>query len=189
MDTLKYDHLGGTEYYAAIGRTLNLWKGGDNDLPLVKLNFMLLYDSISQIERLNDDLWEQFVRIDLPRVPFVQPFAEFYHWNAQGRNSPPTGCFIKTGIHRQQPLGFKFHDKPVELSIDLLAGWSSEGLFGNSSGLAYYRVILSSEFQVTKNMKFIPSIVGQLPGGRQDDDRRFVDRPRLFYNVTLKWEF
>ncbi len=188
LDTVKYDYQGGTEYYAAIGKTIDLWRGGSHNLPLASVNLMVLYDAISKINRGDDDVVQQYARIELPRVPFILPYAEGYHWFKTGTKAPPVGYFVRTGVHRQQPLGLTFQKSEMELGIDLSAGWSSEELFGTSEGLAYHRAVISTVFKFNDHFKIIPSIVGQLPG-QQDKNRAFVDRPRLFYNLTLQYDF
>ncbi len=188
LDTLKYDHNGGTEYYGGIGRTLNLWKGGPRDIPLVKMNALIMYDAISEIERWNDDVIQEYLRLDFPRIPFAQPYVEGYHWEKSGSKSPPVGFFWRTGVHRDQPLGFSFLNSPMELGIDLSAGYSG-GVFGTSSGLAYWRAILSTKIRLSKKLDLIPSVVGQLPGRGQESDRSFVDHSRVFYNLSLRWKF
>ncbi len=189
LDTFRYDYNGGTEYYAAVGKTLDMWKGGAHDFPAVRLDLMVLYDAISQIDRLDDDVVQQYVKIELPRIPIAQPYVQGYHWFKTGDRAPEGGFFGRAGIHRQQPLGFSFRKTPIELGIDLSSGWSSEGLFGTSRGLAYHRAILSTVFTWNKHFKIIPAIIGQLPGRGQDENRKFVDHSRLFYNLTLRYDF
>ncbi len=189
LDTFKYDYNGGTEYYAAIGKTIDLWRGGAKGLPLVRLDAMVLYDSISKISRLDDDVFQQYLKLELPSIPFTQPYIQGYNWFKTGDRAPGVGYFIRAGTHRQQPLGFSFRGTPVELGMNVSAGWSSEGLFGTSSGLAYYRGVLSTVFVWNKHLKFIPAIIGQLPGGGQEDNRKFVDHSRVFYNLTLQYDF
>ncbi len=188
LDTTKYDYKGGTEYYLAVGHTFSLWESGPDNLPLIKVNVMVLYDAISKISNWSDDVIEELVRVDFPRVPVAQPYVEYYHWDTSGNDSPDTGSFGRVGIKRQQPLGFSLFGSPVSLGIDLSAGYCG-GTFGTSKGLAYYRAVISSEIKVNKNLKILPSIVGQLPGDGQEVGRAFVDRPRLFYNLGLQWDF
>lgn len=189
LDTLKYDHNGGTEYYAAIGKTVDLWKGGPDNLPLVRLNAMVLYDAISEIERVDDDVVQQYLRVELTRIPFAQPYVEGYNWFKTGNKAPSTGYFLRAGIHRQQPLGFSFRGSEMKLGIDVSAGGGSEGLFGTSAGLAYYRAVLSMAFKINDHWKVTPAIIGQLPGRGQDENRAFVDHSRLFYNLTVQFDF
>ncbi len=188
LDTLKYDYNGGTEYYAGVGKTFDIAKGGPNNLPLIRLTTICMFDSIHEIERIDDDVIQQYLRIDLPRIPVIQPYAEGYNWIKSGDRSPPVGYFARAGIHRQQPLGFSLRKSPMELGLDLSVGYSGPGLFGTSEGLAYYRAVVSTAFQISKNFKIVPAIIGQLPGGGQDKSAAFVDRPRLFYNLTLQWD-
>jgi hypothetical protein len=187
LDTLKYDYHGGTEYFLAVGRTIELWKGGSKNLPLLKLNGMVLYDAVSRIDHWNDDVVQQYLRLDVPRVPIAQPYLECYNWIQSGHKSPPVSWFARAGIHRQQPMGVTFQKSEMELGIDLSAGYSGDGLFGTSEGLAYYRAVISTEFKVNKHLSIVPSIVGQLPGDQKP--KAFVDRARLFYNLTLSWAF
>ncbi len=188
LDTWKYDHEGGTEYYFAVGKTFNLWKGGPKNQPLVKIEAMLLYDAISRIKELDDDVIEQFVRIDLPRVPVVQPYVEGYHWTKTGDDSPQVGFFGRAGLHRQQPLGVKLFGSPLELSMDVSAGYCW-GTFGTSRGLAYYRGVLGTEIRLNKRLSVTPFVVGQLPGGGQEDGRDFVPETAVYYNVLVKYAF
>jgi hypothetical protein len=188
LDTLKWDHNGGTEYYAGIGRTLSLWKGGDKNLPLLNVNALVMYDAISRIKQFDNDVIQQKLRLDLPRVPVFQPYVEGYHWFPSGDNSPPTGFFGRLGIHRQQPLGFTFRKSEMELGVDLSTGYS-DSIFGASSGLAYYRMVLSTEFKISEHFRIAPSIIGQLPGGGQERGRAFVDRSRVFYNLSIRYDF
>ena len=189
LDTIRYDYHGGTEYYSGVGKTIDLWNGGLDNSPLVRLNGMVMYDSVSHIDRLSDDLVQEYFRIELPRVPWVTPHAEYYHWKKVGKYSPPVGYFLRVGFSRPQPLGFQAFGQDIALDVDTSAGYSGPGLFGRTEGLAYGRMVVSSDIQVSKHFKLVPSICGQLSGGGQKAGQAFVDHSRLFYNLTLRWDF
>ncbi|MBC7981495.1 hypothetical protein H7X65_00275 [Candidatus Parcubacteria bacterium] len=187
LDTFEYDDQGGTEYYLGLGHSFDLWKDG-NGPPLVGLDVFVLYDAISPIEEMDDDVIETRLRLDFPRVPFAQPYIEYYNWQASGNDAPPVGSFIRVGTQRQQPLGISFQQSELKLKIDASLGFAGEGLFGTDGGLSYYRLVLSLPVKISEHFSVTPAIIGQLPGN-QDPDAAFVDRPRLFYNLTLSWEF
>ena len=155
----------------------------------MKLDLLALYDAISEIEKLDDDVIEFRFRIDLPRTPVIQPYTELYRWEKTGSDAPPIGWFTRAGIVRQQPLGLFLNGKELKLCVDLSIGHSSDGLFGKGEGLAYYRAIISTDIPINDQLTISPSIVGQLPGKGQPSDRSFVDHSRVFYNLSFKYVF
>ncbi len=190
LDTWQWDNRrkpGGTEYYFGIGRTFDLWKGLDG-MPLVKINSLIMLDSISPITELRNDLVEEYFRASFPRVPLVEPYVEVYHWDPVGTKSPQTGFFLRAGIHRQQPLGFKLFGTPMELGMDLSIGDAATSIFGTSSGIAYYRGILSTEVRLNEHISIIPAVIGQIPGN-QDIGHAFVKNPEAFFNLTVSYKF
>ncbi len=190
LDTLKWDNQeqsGGNEYYIGIGRTFDFGKEKPSDLALVRLNIFVMYDAISPIKELGNDLFQEFIRLDFPRVPFFQPYVEGYHWDKVGHQSPQIGTFGRAGIHRQQPLGFSLFDFPMELGIDLSVGYAITDIFGTSEGLAYYRAVLSTEIKVSEHLSIIPAVIGQWPGS-QADGEAFVNHREIFFNITLRWQ-
>jgi hypothetical protein len=186
LDTLEYDFQGGTEYYAGIGRT---WSIASDVRTFVKLNTLIMYDAISQIERLDDDIILFKVRADFFPGAAITPYFEHYQWVGVSSASPPVGWFERIGVTRTQPLGVSLFKRKLSAVIDLSVGYASAGLFGTSSGLAYYRGHLSLPIQVTKSFTVTPSIVGQLPGN-QAEGAAFVDGEHpFFYNIALTWKF
>lgn len=187
LDTFEYDDEGGTEYYLGIGHSFDLWEGSNGE-PLLNVDLFMMYDALSDIGQFNDDVIQGRVRLTLPQFPIMIPYVEFYNWEKSGSDSPEVDWFARAGARRQFPLGFQFNGEEVKLSTDISIGYSDAGLFGTSSGLAYYRAIIGTQLRLNDSLTLSPSIIGQLPGN-QDEGKAFVDKSRVFYNLTLSWKF
>jgi len=187
LDTLEYDDEGGTEYYFGIGHSFDLWEGSNGD-PLVNVDLFAMYDALSDIGQFDDDVIQGRLRLTLLQFPIITPYVEFYNWEKSGSDSPAVGWFARAGARKQFPLGFQFNGEEVKLNTDVSIGYSDAGLFGTSSGLAYYRGVIGTQLKLNDSLTLSPSIIGQLPGN-QDDGKAFVDKPRVFCNLQITLKF
>lgn len=189
MDTVRYDYEGSNEYYLGLGHISS--RKTDSGYTWLTLNRMVMYDSISQIEKLDDDLIMFKIRGDFFPEWYISPYIEYYHWIKTGSDAPPVGWFGRAGITRNQPLGISIKGEPLKLGLDLSFGYAgNDGLFGSKDpGVAYYRGVVGLPIPLTKRWTLTPFLVAQLPGDQRKGSA-FVDGDHpLFYNLklTYKW--
>jgi hypothetical protein len=165
----------------ALGCKFGLWEDED-EVPLVDVNLMALYDAVSQIEVWNDDVFQQYLSLSFPQTPVATPYLEFYNWENTGSKSPPIGWFFRTGFRHSMPTGLELRGEEIKVSTDLSIGYSGPDLFGTSEGLAYYRAIIGTTIPLSNGWTMSPSVIGQLPGNQKVP---FVEEQRLFFNLNF----
>ena len=185
------------EYDFSLGRVLML---GPTNFP-VKIDFTLCYEALVNLDLMKDDVLEECLRVDLPKVPFVTPYVEAIRFDFLGK-VPGSGWFFFGGLTREQSLkglGLSINREPLKALIDFRVGYSG-GCFGAHQELEYYRLGVGLPIKLSKlsdhrlpgllrGLTITPSVVGQLPAGHQGPGYRFADQPRCFGVIDFNWKF
>jgi len=172
-----YNKNWGDEYDVVVGRSMPLAKGK------VRLDIAGTYLVVNNLERINDDIATGKIRLDFPKVPHLQPYAEVYRFIEVGPKSPSGGSFIYLGLLHDQKIG---GDHGPTIGFDYRYGHSL-GVLGAEAGPSYHRLSISPVIPIAKKIDFVPSLVGQTAYHRHDPFKVLADRSRIFCSFALIW--
>jgi hypothetical protein len=175
LDTFNVD--GGNEYDVLLNQSMKLG-------PAV-VTFGLSYLAIYDLNEIENDVFSQDVRVDLPikfgaeSVAFT-PYLQIYHYNEIGGLSDK-GCIGYCGMYRDQPLGFSLFSKNATLNIDYRMGMNF-GVYDSQQGIEYHRLAVSLPISIGK-WSITPSIIGQIPGS---SDQTYVHTEEVFGTISIR---
>jgi len=180
----KYNADGGNEYDFTIDQSFKFGPKSYEILGDAGVCYLALHD----LRNVNDDAFEEFVRLDFPIVigtnsPVAQPYVEAFHYHDSG-TFHNEGWWTYGGVFRDQPLGCSLFGNELKLNIDFRTG-ASAGAYGNKTGVEYFR--LAFALPVTKGKWTVsPSLILQTPNG---PDRSVVHKDGVYGTLLIKRSF
>lgn len=131
------------------------------------------YDALKEFTQSKDDLWMADFRIDLTKMPIVQPYVATRYFESVGSNDKPdNGWFVWFGIARAQDLGFGLTDAGhLKIIADTSVAYS-DGALSRDTGWTYSRFGTKLVVPITKKFSIAPLFIVQFPLDEQGVGRR-----------------
>ena len=156
----KYDQ----EYQAYLGYK--------KALGWVLLDGNIRYDVLKELSTQHDDLWMCDLRMDIHKLPVVQPYIATRYFHGVGQNDVSGGWLVWLGVRRVQDLGFGiFNNEHVRLIVDGSVA-HSDGVLDRDSGWVYGRLNIQLAAPITKRFALGPQLVVQVPLDDQGKGRK-----------------
>jgi hypothetical protein len=179
VDKFKHDP---TDSGDEFGLNYNRRFGKEEYESVVYVDVGLFYQAIGHLTKFHEDVLQSYVKVTLPRVPYIEPYAQFFHFAKTGESSLDVGSFAYAGITRTWNIGIKYGNHEVKVITDAKSGWSG-GVFGVGRGWAYHRATLSSQFGFDGGWTFVPSLIWQTPANSSHS--RLVRGTRTWWMFTV----
>ena len=179
LDRSSYNRDSGNEYDFTVDRMETF---GSADFP-VKIDLGVCYLAVHDLRQIKDDFLSPYVRLDLPKVRFIQPYVTVYRFDRVGNSPEDSGWFFYGGFIRSQPLGISLHGVPLSLTLDYRLGYS-EKLFGTEPGLSYERVGISLPLAVARSWTITPTVIEQFKGD-QPSGRAFAPHSQMLWTLLV----
>ena len=183
LDDTEFDVDYGNEYDLAIGRSANI---GPEEFP-VHYDVSVIYQALHQLDLIEDDIVQNVLTLDLPKVPIVQPYVTLYRFNVM--NGEGSGWFLAPGIVRNQDVPWiKINDNPLALSASYRFGYAMSSLLGADSGAVYHRFALSATAKVSEDLSVMLRWTPQFSANGQGENA-FVEGTHYFIEGVLTYKF
>ncbi len=182
----QFNRDGGNEYDLTIDQTLRF---GSKAYPIL-VDLSLCYLALKDLKDASNDAFDESVRFDfpiradLPSGPIIQPYFQVYHYHMVGDGLRNEGWIGYCGLIRDQHLGAKLFGSDLILNLDYRMGVNG-GVYGSRSGIEYHRLAVSLPIH-WKKWTFVPSIIGQTPGG---SERTYVHKSEVFGTLFIRRDF
>ncbi len=179
LDNFSYNKDGGNEYDFTVDRSTTFTVAG---FP-VKADFSVCYLAVHDLRQIKDDVLSPDVRLDFPKVPFLQPYIVVYRFDRVGNSPEDSGWFFYGGFIHEETLRLRVNGRPIVLTVDNRIGYS-EKLFGTEPGLSYDRLSVSLRIEVAPRWTITPILIEQFKGD-QPKGYAFADRNQTLWAVLV----
>jgi hypothetical protein len=183
LDDLDFDEDYGNEYDLAIGRSAYI---GPEEFP-IHYDVSVIYQVLHQLDRIEDDIVQNVLTLDLPKVPIAQPYVTLYRFNVM--NGEGSGWFLAPGIVRNQDVPWIMtNDNPLVLSASYRFGYAMSSLLGADAGAVYHRFALSATAKVSEDLSVMLRWTPQISANGQGKNA-FIEGTHHFIEGMLTYKF
>jgi hypothetical protein len=129
----------------------------------ISLDGNIRYDFLKDLSLIKDDLWMADMRLDLNRMPVIQPYIATRYFQSIGLKNLSSGWFVWFGARHSQDLGFGFTRAGHAQFITDASVAHSDGALSREPGWIYSRILTRISVPLTRNLSIAPELTTQIP--------------------------
>lgn len=188
LGTWNATSLGGRQYGSTYGDEWDAYGGWARRFGPIKLDLSATYFTLSELDKMSDDLWMTEQEISCPTVPFVQPYVRSRYFGSVGDDWKP-GWFVFGGLRKCISFGHGAANRQFSLNFDVSTAYAA-GALRDYTGFVYSRFSTCLDIPLSKSMTFGPNLIYQVAApGQRSNPNGFTDGNKFIYGANFKWTF